>query len=81
MDCLTTMPNFTISCVTSNSSLSKRMAGWVGDTSDGLSLSLFADADFAGCSKSLRSTSGSHMHIQREHPFPIVWRQQADKCA
>ena len=60
-----------------NSSLSKRMAGWVGDTSDGLSLSLFADADFAGCSKSLRSTSGSHMHIQREHPFPIVWRQQA----
>ena len=37
-----------------NSSLSKRMVGWVGDTFNGLSLSLFADADFAGCSKSLR---------------------------
>jgi len=37
-----------------NSSLSKRMVGCVGDTFDGLSLSLFADADFVGCSKSLR---------------------------
>ena len=55
-----------------NSSLSKRMTGWVGDTFDGLSLPLFADADFAGCSKSLRSTSGSHMHIQGGHTrFPL----------
>ena len=50
-----------------NSSLSKRMVGWVGDTFDKLSVSPFADADFAGCSKSLRSTSGSHMHIQGVH--------------
>ena len=47
-----------------NSSLSKRMTGWVGNKFDDLSLSLFADADFAGCAQTLRSTSGSHMHIQ-----------------
>ena len=50
-----------------NSSLSKRMTGWVGDNFKELSVSLFADADFAGCPKSLRSTSGSHMHIQGAH--------------
>ena len=32
-----------------NSSLSKRMTGWVGDDSKELSVSLFADAGFAGC--------------------------------
>ena len=51
-----------------NSSLSKRMTGWVGNRFDDLSLSLFADADFAGCAQSLRSTSGSHMHIQGNKP-------------
>ena len=60
-----------------NSSLSKRMTGWVGNKFDDLSLSLFADADFAGCAQTLRSTSGSHMHIQGNHTRgPVVWRQQ-----
>ena len=55
-----------------NSSLSKRMIGWVGDDFKELSVSLFADADFAGCSQSMRSTSGSHMHIQGSHTrFPL----------
>ena len=55
-----------------NSSLSKRMTGWVGDNFNELTLSLFADADFAGCAQSLRSTSGSHMHIQGNHTrFPL----------
>ena len=55
-----------------NSSLSKRMTGWVGNKFDDLSLSLFADADFAGCAQTLRSTSGSHMHIQGKHTrFPL----------
>ena len=55
-----------------NSSLSKRMVGWVGDDFKELSVSLFADADFAGCSQSMRSTSGSHMHIQGSHTrFPL----------
>ena len=63
-----------------NSALSKRMVGWVGDTFDKQSVSLFADADFAGCSKSLRSTSGSHMHIQGVHtrvPLSGGSKQQA----
>ena len=55
-----------------NSSLSKRMIGWVDDTFDNLSVLLFADADFAGCSKFLRSTLGSHIHIQGVHTrFPL----------
>ena len=44
-----------------NSSLSKRMTGWVGNKFDDLSLSLFADADFAGCAQTLRSTSGREL--------------------
>ena len=64
-----------------NSSLSKRMIGWVGDTFDNLSVSLFADADFAGCSKSLRSTSGSHMHIQGVHTrFPLSGGSKRQGC-
>lgn len=55
--------------------------GWVGDTFDGLSLSLFADADFSGCSKSLRSTSGSHMHIQGGHTrFPLFGGGKRQGC-
>jgi hypothetical protein len=34
------------------------MVGWVGDRSEDVSLHCFADADFAGCEKSARSTSG-----------------------
>ena len=47
-----------------NSTLGKRMIGWVGNDMKDLSIALYADADFAGCAQSLRSTSGSHMHIQ-----------------
>ena len=37
-----------------------------------LSLALYADADFAGCAQSLRSTSGSHLHVQGKHTrFPL----------
>ena len=38
-----------------------RMTGWVGDDRKDLALHLFADADFAGCSKTSRSTSGMHL--------------------
>ena len=59
-----------------NSSLSKRMVGWVGDTFDELSLSLFADADFAGCSK-----PWSHMHIQGGHTrFPLSGGSKRQGC-
>ena len=39
------------------------MTGWVGDPKSDLSVDLFADADFAGCSKTSRSTSGAHLVI------------------
>ena len=64
-----------------NSSLTKRMTGWVGDKFKDLSLSLFADADFAGCAQSLRSTSGSHMHIQGLHTrFPLSGGSKRQGC-
>ena len=64
-----------------NSSLSKRMTGWVGDKFNNLTLSLFADADFAGCAQSLRSTSGSHMHIQGNHTrFPLSGGSKRQGC-
>ena len=47
-----------------NSTLSLKMIGWVGDKTEDLSLGLFADADFAGCAQSLRSTSGSRLQVQ-----------------
>ena len=50
-----------------------KMIGWVGDKIEDLSLGLFADADFAGCAQSLRSTSGSHLQIQgKSTRFPLA---------
>ena len=44
-------------------------------------MSLFADADFAGCPKSLRSTSGSHLHIQGAHTrFPLSGGSKRQGC-
>ena len=59
-----------------NSNLTKRMTGWVGDKFKDLSLSLFADADFAGCAQSLRSTSVSYAHSRASYPLSPVWGQQ-----
>ena len=39
--------------------LSLRCVGWVGDDADSIGVHLYADADFAGCKKSKRSTSGA----------------------
>ena len=41
-----------------NSTLDLKMVGWVGDAITDVSPHLFADADFAGCLKTARSTSG-----------------------
>ena len=43
------------------------MIGWVGDSIADPSIGIFADADFAGSDETLRSTSGSHMHVQGKH--------------
>ena len=40
-----------------------RMTGWIGNKASELGIHLFADADFAGCSKTSRSTSGAHLAV------------------
>jgi hypothetical protein len=40
-----------------------RQIGWVGDKAADLAPHLFADADFAGCNVTQRSTSGGHLAI------------------
>ena len=42
---------------------------------DDVHLALYADADFAGCIDSLRSTSGGHLNIQGPNTrFSVVWQ-------
>ena len=64
-----------------NSTLDKKMVGWVGDSLDDLGLSLYADADFAGCPQTLRSTSGSRMHVNGAHTrFPLAGISKHQGC-
>ena len=64
-----------------NSTLNMKMIGWVGDNIKDLSLALYADADFAGCAQSLRSTSGSHLHVQGKHTrFPLAGGSKRQGC-
>ena len=64
-----------------NSTLSLKMIGWVGDKIEDLSLGLFADADFAGCAQSLRSTSGSHLQVQGKFTrFPLAGGSKRQGC-
>ena len=45
-----------------------RLEGWVGDEAAALSLHAYADADFAGCPKTKRSTSGGvALHRGTQH--------------
>jgi hypothetical protein len=46
------------------STIHYRQVAWVGDTVDKLGPHLYADADFAGCPRTLRSTSGYHLAIE-----------------
>ena len=58
-----------------------KMIGWVGNDLKDLSIGLFADADYAGCGESLRSTSGAHMHIQGSHArFPLAGMSKRQGC-
>ena len=57
------------------------MIGWVGDRIEDLSLGLFADADFAGCAQSSRSTSGSHLQVQGKFTrFPLAGGSKRQGC-
>ena len=56
-----------------NSSKHLRMIGWVGDDLSALQPHLFADADFAGCTSTQRSTSGYRFAIRGPNTcFPIT---------
>ena len=46
-----------------HSTKSHRMVGWVGDALKDVDLHLYADADFAGCTDTHRSTSGCHLQV------------------
>ncbi len=46
------------------------MMGWIGDDPKELTGRLFADADFAGCPYTMKSTNGCHFDIQGLR-FPI----------
>ena len=57
------------------------MVGWVGDSIDDAHLALCADADFAGCVDSLRSTSGGHLNIQGPNTrFPLSGSSKRQGC-
>ena len=54
------------------SSLAKRLIGWVGDRLEDVMPHAYADADFAGCPRTLRSTSGAQIQIEGPHTrFPV----------
>ena len=50
-----------------------RLTGWVGDARCDIAPHLFADADFAGDSKTSRSTSGVHLCLLGPNTvFPLA---------
>ena len=58
-----------------------RMIGWVGDSLSALQPHLFADADFAGCTATQRSTSGYHFVIRGPNTcFPIMGVSKRQSC-
>jgi hypothetical protein len=58
-----------------------RMIGWVGDDLSNLQPHMFADADFAGCTSSQRSTSGLHITVRGPNScFPIVGCSKRQGC-
>ena len=64
-----------------NSSKHLRMIGWVGDELSALQPHLFADADFAGCTSTQRSTSGYHFAIRGPNTcFPITGVSKRQTC-
>ena len=63
-----------------HSSREHRMSGWVGDPATLCSLHLYSDADFAGCQRSNRSTTGVCLAIEGPHtclPLSAVSKKQS----
>jgi hypothetical protein len=58
-----------------------RMIGWVGDPFDQVRPHLFADADFAGCTRTQRSTSGVHLALRGPRTcFPLSGQSKRQSC-
>ena len=58
-----------------------KMIGWVGDEMSAIHMALYADADFAGCVESLRSTSGARLNLQGPHTrFPLAGLSKRQGC-
>ena len=57
------------------------MMGWIGDKLYALQPHLFADADFAGCTDTQRSTSGLHLALRGPNScFPIAGVSKRQTC-
>ena len=57
------------------------MIGWVGDPMSALHPTLFADADFAGCPYTARSTTGGFLSLWGSHTrFPIAAVCRRQQC-
>ena len=58
-----------------------KLVGWVGDEQSQLQPHLYADADFAGCVATQRSTSGAYLCICAPHTcFPIAANSKRQGC-
>ena len=58
-----------------------RQIGWIGDKAEDLAPETYSDADFAGCARTLRSTSGIHLNLEGAFScFPISARSVRQGC-
>ena len=60
-----------------NSSLDRKMFGWIGDARADLKITLYADADFAGDTETMRSTSRVFVALTGPNSFYPICPQQA----
>ena len=64
-----------------SSTLKWRHMGWTGDAVEDITPHLFADADFAGCAVSSRSTSGSFLCLRGPATFfPVAMQSKRQGC-
>ena len=64
-----------------DSTAESELIGWVGDAPEDLVLWLFADADFAGCKVTLRSTSGAFLALSGPNTFfPLGAHSRKQTC-
>ena len=53
--------------------LHHRQVGFVGNKASELGIHTYADADFAGCARTLRSTSGAQLQVEGSFTcFPVM---------